>query len=177
MGVLGRPGAGEFAPSFEGYIRLVPGDDVIAALVGQGEALRATLAAIPEAKAGHRYAEGKWSVREVLGHIIDSERVFGYRALAFARGEQAALPSFDENAYAREAGHDAAPLLELVEEFAFLRASHVHMLRHFPEDAWTRSGTASGKPVTVRALAFIIAGHAAHHLELLHERYGVPRVG
>ncbi len=174
MSEAGRPGRDEYPPNFDGYVGLVPSDDVIGVLDEQRAIVHATLAALPEARASHRYADGKWSVREVVGHVIDCERVFGYRALAFARGERAPLPQFDENEYARQAGHDSIPIRALVEEFGNLRASHVAMLRHLPADAWARAGTASGKLVTVRALAFIIAGHAAHHLKLLHERYGVP---
>ncbi len=174
MSGRGRPGGDEYPSNFERYVALVPGTDVIVVLDEQRAVVHATLAALPEARAAYRYADGKWSVREVVGHVVDSERVFGYRALAFARGERAALPSFDENEYARQAGHDGVPIRALVEEFGSLRASHVAMLRHLPADAWARAGTASGKLVTVRALAYIMAGHAAHHLGLLHERYGVP---
>jgi hypothetical protein len=174
MGNVGRPNESEFAPQYGGYVGRVAGDDVVDVLVEQMATVRAVLGRLSEAQAGYRYAEGKWSIREVLGHVIDAERVFGYRALAFARGERAPLPSYEENDYARASGHDAIPLPALVEEFVSLRVSHVAMFRHLPAEAWARSGTASGNPVTVRAIAFIIAGHLAHHMALLHERYGVP---
>lgn len=173
--VSGRPGAGEFAPYYERYLALVPGDDVLGVLAVQAREVERTLRGLSGEQAGFRYAEGKWSIREVVGHVIDGERVFAYRVLAFARGEQAPLPAFDENAYAQASAHDEVALAELLDEFATVRAATLHLLRHLPDNAWGRIGTASGKPVSVRALAFIIAGHAAHHLAILHERYGVPR--
>jgi hypothetical protein len=173
MHEIGRPEASEYAPHFERYVALVDGSDILAALDVQAGAANRALAAVPEERAGFRYAPEKWSVREVVGHLTDAERVFAYRALAFARGETAPLPAFDENGYARESGHDAVPLPELAEEFASVRRATLGLLRHMPAGAWTRVGIASGKPVSVRALAFIMAGHVAHHLVLLHDRYGV----
>jgi hypothetical protein len=170
---IGEPEAGEYAPFFESYVARVRGRDIVTTLEEQAVTIRGVLAAVPEARAGFRYAEGKWTIREVVGHWTDAERVFSYRALAFARGEKAPLPAFDENEFARVAGHDAIPLGELDEEFQTVRAATLHLLRHFPDDAWRRAGIASGKPVTVRALAFIIGGHVAHHLAALRERYGV----
>ena len=171
MTAIGRPGAGEYAPYFERYVSLIHGEDVLEVLEEQSGRVYGALAAIPESLAGFRYAPGKWSIREVVGHVADSERVFAFRALAFARGERSPLPSFDENEYARCSGHDATPLRELTEEFAAVRAATMHLLRHLPPDAWTRTGVASGQPVSVRALAFIMAGHVAHHLAILHDRY------
>ena len=174
MTTSGPPAATEYAPYFERYVALVRGDDILGTLAEQAEEVRRVLSRVPEARGGLRYAEGKWSIREVLGHCTDAERVFGYRALAFARGEKAPLPSFDENEYARTAGHDGVPLADLLEEFGTVRAGTLHLLRRFPAEAWLRVGVASGKPVSVRALAHIMAGHVAHHLAILHERYGVP---
>ncbi|MGE5235236.1 MAG: DinB family protein [Acidobacteriota bacterium] len=172
--ITGRPESTEYAPHYEAYVSKVPAGDVLAFLAGQASVVSATFAGMPGARAAHRYADDKWSVREVLGHIIDAERVFAYRALAFARGEGAALPAFDENAYARSSGHDTVPLEELVEEFEALRRANLLLFRHLPAESWRKTGVASGKPVSVRALAFIIAGHAQHHLLILRDRYGVP---
>ena len=107
----------------------------------------------------------------MLGHVIDCERIFGYRALCLARGESQSLPGFEQDDYAAVAGHDAVPLSELVEEFASLRASHVHMFAHFDEPAWTRIGLVNGHPTSARAMAFVIVGHARHHVNILRERY------
>ncbi len=173
MTSFGRPEAGEFAPYFERYISLVRGDDILRVLAEQAGSVLGVIATIPDGRAGFRYAPGKWSIREVVGHLADCERVFGYRALAFARCERAPLPPFDENEFARTSGHDAIPLSELVDELAAVRAATMHLLRHLPAEAWTRVGVASGSPLSVRALAFIMAGHVAHHMAILAERYGV----
>ncbi len=174
MAKVGKPGVGEYAPYFERYVSLVPGEDPVAVLAEQAAAVLQVLGGVPEARAGFRYAPGKWSIREVVGHCSDAERVFAYRALAFARGEEAALPPFDENGFARLAGHDGVSLTQLLDEFAAVRAASLHLLRHLPPAAWQRNGIASGKEISVRALAFIMAGHVAHHLRILRERYGVP---
>ncbi len=173
MGTSGRPEAHEYAPYFDRYVALMRGDDILRTLEEQAGVVRRALHALPEARAGFRYAAEKWSVREVVGHWTDFERVFGYRALAFARGERAPLPAFDENEYASASGHDSIPLAVLAEEFGAVRSATLHLLRHLPAQAWLRTGVASGKPVSVRALAFIMAGHVAHHMAILHDRYGV----
>ena len=175
MSPIGRPESGEHLPYFERYIALVPGDDPMPALTAQPAAYRRALGGLSAKQAGFRYAEGKWSVREVLGHVIDGERAFGYRALGVARDPKQALPGFDENEFARHAGHDAVPLGELLDEFEKVRSGNVMFFRHLPADAWLRVGTANSNPVSVRAIAYIMAGHAEHHLRLLHERYGVSR--
>ena len=173
MSSIGRPQAGEFAEYFDRYISLVPGEDVLSFLETQTGSVLGAVAAIPEERAGFRYAPGKWSIREVVGHLADCERVFDYRLLAIARGEKAALPPFDENEFARQAGHDAVALPSLVDELAAVRAATMHLLRHLPGEAWARIGTVSGKPTSVRALAFVMAGHVAHHMAILRDRYGV----
>jgi len=174
MITVGQPEATEYAPFYETYVKLVRGTDILRTLEEQQATVRKALGKVPEVRGGFRYAEGKWSIREVMGHCSDAERVFGYRALAFARGEKAPLPSFDENEYARIAGHDGVPLADLLEEFGAVRAATLHLLRQFSAEAWRRTGVASGKPISVRAIAFVMAGHVAHHLAILHERYGVP---
>lgn len=168
-----RPVSGTFSLSFGPYIALVTEPDVLAVLEAQGTALEAALRGLPPERAEARYAEGKWSVREVVGHVLDCERVFGYRALAAARGERNPLPSFDENLYAASAGHDDCPLNELVDELAALRRSHVLMFRHLPGAAWDQLGLVGGHPNAARAWAFVMAGHLRHHANVLRERYGV----
>lgn len=169
-----RPDASEYRNYFERYISLVKEDDVLAVLNVQADAVHGALSGLSQERGGHRYAPGKWSVREALGHIIDTERVFGYRALSVARGETFSLPSFEEDRYAAVAGHDQVPIDELAEEFATLRRSHVLMLRHMDASAWRRVGLANGHPLSTRAAAFIMAGHVRHHATIYTERYGVP---
>jgi len=128
---------------------------------------------VPEARGAHRYAPGKWSVRQVMCHLADAERIMAYRALRIARGDATPLPGFDENAYAPESGADAVALAELVAEFADVRRASLALFRHLPADAWVRRGTASESPFSVRALAWVLVGHPIHHLAVLRERYGV----
>jgi len=168
-----RPADTEYAPFYAGYVALVPETDVLSVLEEQRDVFRRFAAAVPADRERHRYAEGKWSIREVAGHIVDAERVFGYRAFAISRGERAPLPSFDENDYVRESGYEDVPLGDVVDELVVVRDANLAVLRRLPADALGRLGTASGKPVSVRALAFIMAGHPRHHLEILRERYRV----
>jgi uncharacterized damage-inducible protein DinB len=168
-----RPAETEYAPFYAGYVALVPEADVLAVLGSQVDEVRRLLAAVPTGQESHRYAEGKWSIRQVIGHLVDAERVFGYRAFCFSRGEQAALPSFDENRYVDEARSDGVPLRELVEELALVRQANLVFLRRLDTREWVRVGTASGRPVSVRALAWVMAGHPRHHVRILRERYGV----
>ena len=149
-----RPVSGTYSLHFAPYIALVTEPDVLAVLETQGAAFETALRRLPPAAARSRYAEGKWSVAQVVGHVVDSERVFGYRALATARGEKATLPSFDEDAYAAAAGHDDCPLDELLDELAALRRSHVLMFRHLDGAAWDlvrelRKGAQGHLPVIV----------------------------
>lgn len=170
---MGRPAPTEYAPFYAGYVALVPEDDVLTVLESQASDWRRFAAAVPAERESHRYAPGKWSIREVFGHLVHAERVFGYRAFAISCGEQAPLPSFDENAYVAASGDGAVALGALVEELVAVRQANLAFLRRLPTGAWGRVGTASGKPVSVRALAFIMAGHPRHHLAILRDRYGV----
>jgi uncharacterized damage-inducible protein DinB len=154
----------------------VPEGDLLATLATQRDSTAAMLAAIPEAKAGYRYAPEKWSIKEVLGHIADAERVFAYRALRIARADVTPLPGFDENAWIPAAEFDRRTLADLAADLRAVRESTLTLFRGFPDEAWPRLGTASGHPVSARALAWIIAGHERHHLRVLHERY-LPQVG
>jgi hypothetical protein len=170
---LVRPEPTEYAPFYAGYVGRVPEEDVVPVLQKQADEIVALARSLPAAKETFRYADGKWSIREVLGHLIDGERAFGYRAFCFSRGEQAPLPGFDENQYVAAAGADAIPLAELASEFAAVRASNLAFLRRLSTAEGARLGTASGKPISVRALAYIMAGHPRHHVAVLRERYGV----
>ena len=166
-----RPDATEYAPFYARYVAGVPEGDVIAALRDSGRELITALTAVPETRGGFRYAPDKWTIREVVGHLIDAERIFGYRALRLARADATPLPGFEENDYARTAGSDARPLTDLVEELRIVREGTVRLFQSFPAEAWTRRGVVNGREVSVRALAYITAGHARHHLGVLRERY------
>lgn len=166
-----RPAPDEYAPYYGRYIEKVAEGDIVRTLQRQiGETVGA-LRAIPESKAGHRYAPGKWSIREVVGHLGDAERIFAYRALRIARGDETPLPGFDENAFVARARLDDRPFAGLVDEYEIVRAATVALFDSlFPEE-WIRRGIASEKGVSVRALAWITAGHELHHLEVLRSRY------
>ena len=168
-----RPRDTEFAPFYAGYVSLVPEGEVLDVLAAQPGEVGRLAASVPQARETHRYGPGKWSVREVLGHVTDGERVFGYRAFCISRGEQAPLPGFDEQDYVRTSGFDARPLAEIAREFALLREVNLGVLRRLSDTDWDRMGTASGTPVSVRALAYILGGHVRHHLGILRDRYGV----
>jgi hypothetical protein len=171
--MMERPSDTEFAPFYAGYVALVPEDDVLDVLEGQSAELRRLAAAIPAGRETYRYEDGKWSLREVFGHVNDAEQIFGYRALCISRGEQAALPGFDQDEYLRNSAYAQRPLPEIARTFDALRAANLATLRALGPAAWARRGVASGAPVTVRALAYVMAGHVRHHLGVLRSRYGV----
>ena len=168
-----RPDATEYGSWYAGYVSLVPEEDVLSAIETQSSETQKLIASVGEEKASYRYAEGKWSIKEVIGHLTDAERVFGYRALCFSRGDQNALPGFDENGYVGTANFDSWRVGDLAEAYALNRRANIVLFRNLPPDAWDRRGIASENPVTVRALAYIIAGHDRHHVKVLRERYGL----
>lgn len=170
---IDRPAPGEYAPAFERYLNRVPESDALAPLERQLAEIRAALGSLTDERAGYRYAPGKWSIRGVLGHLTDTERVFGYRALCIARGDTASLPGFEENDYAANAGHDRYAIADLVAEFEAVRRANISMLSHLDEAALRRIGTANGGPTSTRALAYLMVGHARHHLGVLSSKYGV----
>jgi uncharacterized damage-inducible protein DinB len=168
------PGSDEYAPFYKDYIGRVPAGDIVVVLGEQiGETLR-LLDGLTEAAADRAYAPGKWTIKDVVGHVIDSERVFSQRALRFARGDVRQLPGFEQDPYVLAGGFAARSLRDLTEELAAVRRATVLLFRGLPEEAWGRRGVASGHEVSVRALAHIIAGHELHHRAILTERYGVP---
>jgi hypothetical protein len=169
--MIGRPQSTETAPYYFTYIDQVAGDDILSIIERQLDDSLELFAGISEETSLHRYAPDKWSIRQVLNHITDTERAFAFRTLWFARGFDAPLPGFDQNIAASGAEADNIYWAAHIEEFRRVRLSTISLFRHLPPHAWMRSGVASDNPFTVRALAFIIAGHAAHHLTILHERY------
>lgn len=155
------------------YINKVEGDDVLAALERQMAEFGALLGRVSEDASLARYEPGKWSVREAVGHINDTERVFAFRALWFARVLGNELPGMDQDACAQNAGSDAVSMRALAAEFQAIRASTIEFVRALPAEAWLRTGVASDNPVSVRALLFMICGHVEHHARILRERYGL----
>lgn len=166
-----RPDRTEAAEYYFTYIDQVPEGDICDVLETQAPETLRLLGGISEERSRHRYAPDKWTIREVVGHINDTERLFLFRALWFARGFADPLPSFDQNVAIEHAGADARPWTSHLEEFQAIRAATLSFFRHLPPEAWTRRGTASGNPFSVRALAYITAGHVAHHVRILRERY------
>jgi DinB superfamily len=167
----GHPQTGEYNTYYQKYIDLAPEEDVVKALEAQGRDTAALLGSLTDAQAGYRYETGKWSVKQVAGHIIDAERIFAYRVLCIARGETQPLPGFDQDPFVANGGFDDRTISDLVEELVTVRRSNVIMMRALSEEAWRRMGTASDSPVSSRALAYGILGHERHHLGILRERY------
>jgi hypothetical protein len=165
------PGRDEAAEYYFRYIDLVPAGDIVRTLEEQGRATLEFLESIGEQRSLHRYAFDKWSIRSVVGHLSDCERLFAFRAFWFARGFDSPLPSFDQNIAVDAASADARAWPDLIDEFRSLRASTVALYRSLPPSAWERRGIASGNPFTVRALAYLAAGHVTHHVSILRERY------
>lgn len=165
------PDPSEYAPYYGRYITLVGGNDVVAALEDQPRETLALLSGLTEEQGDYRYAPDKWSVKEMLGHVIDAERVFSYRALRFARNDHTPLPSFEQDDYVRAGGCSDRRLADLIEEFVAVRRATVWLFRTLSPEAWMRRGVASDNPVSVRAVAYIIAGHELHHRTILKEKY------
>jgi hypothetical protein len=167
-----RPEVGEYAPSFADYVaRIAEDEDIVAVLVAQLDQLLTDLGRIPEARGDYRYAPGKWSIKEIVGHLCDTERVFAYRALRIGRGDTTPLPSFDDQAYVAEVRAGDRTLTDLAAEWGDVRRATISLFGNLPAEAWQRRGTASDQPISVRALVYIIAGHVRHHLQTLEERY------
>lgn len=167
-----RPEQHEYAPDFDKYIRLVPTGDILEILAHQLADLLALLGPLGEAESLTVHAPYTWTLKQVVGHMTDCERVFGYRALRLARNDGTPLPGFDESRYMQFVDFNAWPMAELLEEFAMVRRSHLHLLRHFTPEAWLWRGTVIDHPATARALAYAMAGHAKHHLDIARKRLG-----
>jgi uncharacterized damage-inducible protein DinB len=172
-----RPEATEYADFYAGYVSKVPGSDVLGVLESQRLQMLQLFAGRSERDGSFRYAPGKWSVKEVLGHITDAERIFTYRALRIARGDQTPLPGFEQDDFVKNGGFTERTLANLADEFGMVRNASMALFRSLQEAAWPRRGVASQKEVTVRALAYITAGHQIHHRLILEERYfpAIPR--
>jgi hypothetical protein len=175
--VTGRPEAGEFADYAAEDIARVGGDDALAALTTQGRHVTELFARLSDAAvAARRYAPGKWTIKEVLGHLIDDERIFAYRLLRIARGDRTPLSGFDEKLFAENSGAEGRPLASLVAEYGVVREATLALLRSLPKDAWMRRGEVNGYQASVRGLAFHIAGHELRHLAALRSLYGIENL-
>ena len=166
-----RPATDEAAPFYQAYIAEVRGENIGDLLREQGVEVERLFQPLDDTRALERYAPGKWSVKEVLGHITDAERIFAYRLLRIARGDKTPLPGFDEDAYVPAAHFDRRAVAELIEDFLAVRTSSRTLVGGIPPESWTLVGEASGKAISARALAYIMVGHVAHHVAVLRERY------
>jgi DinB family protein len=168
---IGRPEPGEYAAYYEKYLSQIAGNDILATLDEQRREMLLLLSGRSESDGDIRYAPGKWTVKEVVGHICDVERVMSYRALRIARNDSTPLAGFDENNYVASSQFARRPLPDLIEDFIAVRGATLSLFRNLDESAWTRRGVANNNEVTVRALAYIIAGHELHHRRMLQEKY------
>ena len=169
--IIERPKLGEYNPYYDRYISLIPGNDIIGTLEKQLPKTVALLSGRSEEEGNFRYEPGKWSLKEVIGHLNDTERIMSYRALRIARGDKTPLPGFEQDDFVRDGPFAELSLSSLVEEFKTIRAATLALLRTFRPQDWTRRGKASDHEITVRALVYIIAGHELHHRNIVEERY------
>jgi hypothetical protein len=171
--MIDRPLDGEHDPYYSKYISLVTEDDVLAVLERQSADIRQLAARLTPEQENHRYAPGKWSVRQVIGHMTDAERVFGYRAFRISRADETPLSGFDENIFVERSPYAGVSAKALAEEFALVRAGNLAFFRQLDMSRWPLKGTANNSPISVRALAYIMVGHVRHHLNGLRNNYGV----
>jgi len=166
-----KPESSEFNPYYEKYISLITEPDLLGTLEKQPSELRSLFAGLEEEKGKYAYADGKWTIKEVLSHLIDGERIFAYRALRISRGDETPLPGFEQDGYIENSFANDRSFDDLLEEFSLQRNANVHMMKNLRDDGWKRIGTASESPVSVRALGFIMAGHIRHHINILKAQY------
>jgi hypothetical protein len=168
---MNKPDSTEYAPYFDKYISLAPEGEIVARLDEQIESTLSLIRGLSEAQGDHRYAPDKWSVKEVIGHLIDTERIFAYRALRFARNDATPLSGFDENNFVANADFGSRSLANLAEEFEYTRRSHIYLFKNLDGEASLRRGVSNNNELSVRAIAYILAGHELHHVEILRTRY------
>ncbi len=166
-----RPDKSEYDPYYELYVGRVANNDILETLAAQPTKLQDLFTAIPEEKGEFRYADGKWSVKELLGHLIDGERMFAYRMFRISRGDETPIEGFEQDGYIENAHSNGRSFSDLLEEFLLLRRANMIFFNNLTDDGWSRVGTANNVKVSVRALAYIMAGHIEHHLSILKERY------
>jgi hypothetical protein len=169
--IMKRPEKEEYDPYYEGYVSLVPEGNIVEIIDRQTAELREIFSAIPEEKGPYAYAEGKWTIKELLGHLIDGERMFMYRIFRISRGDETPIEGFEQDGYIENARSNSRTFADMVEEFASLRKANVIAFRHFSDEDWGRVGTANHVEITPRALAYISVGHVTHHLKIVKDRY------
>ena len=172
---IARPEPGEYAPYYDRYISLISGTDILGTLDAQRRHTLILLSGRDEADGDFRYAPDKWSAKEVLGHVCDTERIFAYRMLRISRGDRTPIEGFEQDDYVRNGPFAKIALAEVIEDYIAVRRATLTLLRNLDEQAWTRRGIANNNEVSVRALAYIIAGHELHHRRILEEKYFVQR--
>ena len=168
---MNRPETTEFAPYYNTYISLIDGNNVMPVLESQSAALNAIISSLPEEKGTFAYGEGKWTIKEVLSHLLDGERIFAYRILRISRGDETPIEGFEQDGYIETSNANNRSFAQLLEEFDLQRRSNLLLLNNLSDEGSKRMGTASGVPVSVRALTYIMAGHVTHHLSILNDRY------
>lgn len=168
---IARPEPGEYAPYYDRYLSLVPGNDIVATLESQRRQMLLLLSGRDEGDGDFRYAPDKWSAKEVLGHVCDTERIFAYRALRISRGDRTPIEGFEQDDYVRNGPFAQRPLAELIEDYIAVRRATLTLLRNLDEQAWMRRGIANNNEVSVRAIAYTMAGHELHHRRILEEKY------
>jgi len=168
---MNRPNENEYPVYYSNYINLVEDDDIISVLENQIDFVKEFFINISEEKSNFRYAEGKWTIKEVFGHVIDTERIFAYRALRISRNDKTPLPGYDQDLFVKNSNFKNVSLQNLVDEFISVRKSNLKMFENFSSEMWLNIGTANEKLISVRAIAFILAGHLLHHLKVIEQKY------
>jgi len=169
--IISRPEPGEYPEDFKQYIGLVPGNDLLNYFDNQSFSVTSLASTLSEDQLLYRYAEGKWSIKDVFCHVIDCERIYDYRALCIARGDKTQLPGFEENDYAKTANADSRPISDIIAEYKAVRAASLELFKSFDETMLLRSGIANNSNRSVRAIGYSLAGHELHHLNVIKERY------
>jgi len=168
---MSRPATSEYDPYYQGYVSLVPEEDIIPALESQMDELSRLFEKVPDERGTFSYADGKWTLKEVLSHLIDGERMFAYRAFRIARGDQTPIEGFEQDGYIENSHANRRPIAELIEEFALLREANLILFQNLDDADWIRTGKANNVEISVRSLAWIMVGHVRHHVAILKERY------
>jgi hypothetical protein len=168
---MSRPQPAEYDPYYQKYVSLVPEEDIVPALENQINDLKTMFDGVPDEKGTFAYADGKWTVKEILSHLIDGERMFAYRVFRIARGDKTPIEGFEQDGYIENSHANLRPIAELFQEFALLRKANVMFFRNLEDVDWVRTGTANSVEISVRSLAWIMVGHVRHHIDILRARY------